>query len=116
MKLIKIKRLSDGLFAKASGFSKRGKVWTELHHVKSHLNCTRNKYDGCVLIEYSVDEDGASVVLCQTAMETFVKQHLEARAIREAKKEEQYRRYRQEYLLKEKRRIDGELVKIGVSA
>ena len=97
MKIYKIQRISDGLFSTGGitpDFSKKGKIWSALGHVTSHLTgCVEgayysksysyqgNMYQGnmdhatgtllanCILIEYDVNKnDGSSTVINKTLL------------------------------------------------
>lgn len=72
MKIFKIQRNADKLFSSGGEspqkFSKRGKMWTALGHVVSHLNYVSDPAAlDLTLIEYEiVEEDGSMVVVKKT--------------------------------------------------
>jgi len=63
MKLYKIRRISDGLFSMGGMypyFSKVGKTWNTIGHLRNHLSGLGNQimrhYDGCEVWEIEVSE------------------------------------------------------------
>jgi uncharacterized protein YxjI len=90
MKIFKIQRTSDNLFSKGGTrltFTKKGKLWSALGHVTSHLNYVSYKEaQGLILIEYDINEaDGSMAVVQKTSLVT-VKQEADARRkVREEK-------------------------------
>lgn len=54
----KIRRIKDGLFSKGGKtptFSKKGKTWSSLGHLKNHMVGKSNqKYSGCEVVKYEL--------------------------------------------------------------
>ena len=89
MKAFKIQRTIDGMFS-ASGtsprFTKRGKVWSALSHVTSHLRYVKQSdMHDLILVEYEINEDGTSSLVTKTPLIEISVAANERRAIREAK-------------------------------
>jgi len=74
MKLYKIQRNSDGLFSLGGEapqkFSKKGKLWSAMGHVVSHLNYVNKGAAAFMsLIEYDINEkDGSMTVIKRTPL------------------------------------------------
>lgn len=79
-----IRRSSDGLYSTggiAPRFSKTGKRWSSIHHLKAHLRNVRpDAYEGCMVAVFDVVE--VSGMSCQVLRESAVTR---SQAIREAR-------------------------------
>lgn len=65
MRLYRIRRKEDGLFSTGGGnvyFTKQGKLWTNIGHIKSHLRAGMKNgkpmsvYKDCEIVEYELTE------------------------------------------------------------
>ena len=110
MKIFKIRRISDGKYAKkGAGFTKNGANWAQRGHVTLHLNSTCNVYDGCELMEYNISEDGSSVLLSRAPMEEIVTANKERLKIKEALRAKESLRLKLERLIYEQEYIEKNL-------
>lgn len=77
--IYRIKRC-DGLFSTGGmdpDFHEHGKLWTNIGHVKNHLNLFRDKgwtvYEDCVLVSYELSETEHDTHSLQSVIETQAK-------------------------------------------
>ena len=76
MKVFKIRRKTDGLFSSGGGypsFGKRGKIWTNIGHIKNHLQVVGKcieRYKDCELVCYELTEKEVSTELIDKCMDS----------------------------------------------
>jgi hypothetical protein len=96
MKIYKIRRKSDGLFSLGGSspmFNGKGKSWSKLHHITTHLGALCSYIDDtiykeCEVVEFEITETETKT----TDMKSILGDH--RRKIKE-KEEEQEKRYKE---------------------